>query len=53
MPVLFVTKFHYTVDHETLRKVAMDRELEDNNRDYHWKRALHTCSISSTRVHQT
>jgi hypothetical protein len=37
MPVLFIARFHYTVDHEKLRKLALDRELEDNDRDYHWK----------------
>jgi hypothetical protein len=37
MPVLLVNKFHYLVSHETLRKIAMDREMEDNHRDYHWK----------------
>lgn len=37
MPVLLVTKFHYLVDHEKIRKITMDRELEDNHRNYHWK----------------
>jgi hypothetical protein len=37
MPVLFVTRFHYLVDHEKLRQLAMDRELEDHDRNYHWK----------------
>jgi hypothetical protein len=37
MPVLLVTKFHYLVDHEKIRKIAMDRELEENDRNYHWK----------------
>jgi hypothetical protein len=37
MPVLFVTKFHYLVDHEKVKNIAMNREKEDPHRDYHWK----------------
>ena len=37
MPVLFVAMFHYTVDHATVKKIAMDRELDETHRGYHWK----------------
>lgn len=37
MPVLFITKFHYTVSHEEVKQLAMDRELEGNQKYYHWK----------------
>jgi hypothetical protein len=37
MPILFVTKFHYTVSHDEVKQLAMERELEGNQKDYHWK----------------
>jgi hypothetical protein len=34
---LLITRFHYLVDQEKIKKLALDRELEDNDRNYHWK----------------
>jgi hypothetical protein len=37
MPILLVARFHYLVDHEKVKKIALDREHEETHRDYHWK----------------